>query len=56
MNTILTILYSASVLVIWSWCLWAMATQNYSDLVAALFVLIITIGLIYLEYRERNLR
>mgnify|MGYP003112033407 FL=1 len=56
MNTILTILYTANVLVIWSWCLYAMATQNYSDLAAALFVLIITIGLIYLEYQERNLK
>ena len=56
MSTILTILYSASVIVIWSWCLWAMATQNYSNLVAALFVLIITIGLIYLEYQEHNLK
>ena len=56
MNTILTILYTASVIVIWSWCLYAMATQNYSDLLAAFFVLIITIGLIYLEYRERNLK
>ena len=56
MNTILTILYTASVIVIWSWCLYAMATQNYSDLLAAFFVLIITIGLIYLEYQERNLK
>ena len=56
MNTILTILYTANVLVIWGWCLYAMATQNYSDLAAALFVLIITIGLIYLEYQERNLK
>jgi hypothetical protein len=56
MNTILTILYAASCLTIWSWCFYAMATQNYSDLVAALFVLIILIGLIYLEFRERNIR
>jgi len=56
MNTILTILYTANVIVIWSWCLYAIATQNYSDLLAALFVLIITIGLIYLEYQEHNLK
>lgn len=56
MNTILTILYTGSIIIISSWCLWAMATQNYSDLIAALFVLIITIGLIYLEYQERNLK
>lgn len=56
MNTILTILYAGSFLTIVCWCFWAMATHNYSDLVAALFVLIILIGLIYLEFRERNLR
>lgn len=56
MNTILTILYAASCMMIYSWCFYAIANDNYSDLIAALFVLIILMGLIYLEIRERNLR
>ena len=56
MNTILTILYMANVVIMWSYCLWAMVTQSYIDLIVGLFALIITISLIYLEYQEHNLK
>ena len=56
MNTILTTLYAVNVIAILTWCLWAIAERNVSDLIAALIVLIITMGLIYLEFRERNLK